>query len=103
MSVEIRDGEIIVDAQLLGELLDIPAPDVPTLMRARAITSVCERGVDAHAGQYRLSFFHQKRCARLSVDGEGNILRRSSIDMGERQPPESVQAPRDGKTAPGEA
>lgn len=93
MNVEIRDGEIIVDAQLLGELLDVPASDVPALMRARALTSVCERGVDAHAGQYRLSFFHQKRRARLSVDGDGNILRRSSIDIGERRSAELQLAP----------
>ncbi len=93
MNVEIRDGEIIVDAQFVGELLAIPASDVPALMRARAITSVCERGVDAHAGQYRLSFFYQEHLARLSVDGDGNILRRSSIDIGARRRAESQQAP----------
>lgn len=93
MNVEIRNGEIIVDAQLLGDLLDVPASDVPGLMRARAITSLCERGVEAHAGQYRLSFFYQKHCARLSIDGDGNILRRSSIEIGERRQQEPRQAP----------
>jgi hypothetical protein len=95
MKVEIRGEEIVVDAQLLGDLLDIPPADVPALMRARSITSICERGVDAHVGQFRLSFFYRNRRARLSVDRDGHILRRSSIDFGERQLPASMHRPGD--------
>jgi hypothetical protein len=57
MQVEIVNGDILVDAILRGELLHIPPAEVPTLIRTHAITSVCERGVDAHQGEYRLSFF----------------------------------------------
>ncbi len=90
MKVEIHGEEIVVDAQLLGELLDIPPAEVPALMRERSITSICERGVDAHVGQYRLSFFYRNRRARLSIDHYGHILNRSSIDFGERQLPASM-------------
>src|SRR5690242_3916201 len=95
MKVEIRGEEIVVDAQLLGDLLDIPPADVPALMRARSITSMCERGVDAHAGQYRLSFFYRNRRARLSVGGDGHILRQSAIDFGDRPLPASMHKPGD--------
>ncbi len=95
MNVEIHYGEIVIDAELLGELLSIPPSDVPALMRAQSITSICERGVDAHAGQFRLSFFYRNRRARLSVDREGHILRQSSIDFGDRQLPASMHRPGD--------
>nr|WP_296712338.1 DUF6522 family protein [Rhodoblastus sp.] len=91
MNIEIRDGEIEVDAELLGDLLKILPEEVPVLMRSRSITSICEHGVDDHVGQYRLSFFYRNRRARLSVDRDGNILRRSSIDFGERQLPASLR------------
>jgi hypothetical protein len=38
MQVEITDGDILVDAVLLGELLDIEPAGVSELMRAHAIT-----------------------------------------------------------------
>lgn len=90
MQVEITDGDILIDAALLGELLDVKPAEVPTLMRAHAITSFCERGVDAHQGQFRLSFFYRNRRARLSVDTSGDILRRSVIDFGQRPLPRAL-------------
>lgn len=90
MNVEIRDGEFVVGAELLGDLLDIPPSEISGLMRAGSITSTCERGVDAHDGQFRLSFFYRNRRARLSVDRDGHILRQSSINFGERPLPASM-------------
>lgn len=84
MQVEITNADIVVDAALLSELLAIPPADVQALMRKRAITSVCERGIDVHEGEYRLVFFYGNRRARLSVDSVGHILQRSIIDFGER-------------------
>jgi len=81
MQAEIRNGDIVVDAALVGQLLKIVPAEVPALMRAGAITSVCERGIDEHDGKYRLSFFYGSRRARLSMDAEGRILQRSSIDF----------------------
>ena len=84
MKVEVADGgEIVVDAALVGGLLNLSPEAVPELMRGNAITSICERGVDDHEGQYRLSFFYANRRARLSIDGAGNVIRRSVIDFGD--------------------
>lgn len=87
MQVEISDKTVMIDATLLGELLNVLPGDVPALMREHAITSVCERGVDTHEGEFRLSFFYRNRRARLSVDTSGQVLRRSIIDFGDRPLP----------------
>ena len=92
---EIADSDILIDAALLGELLEITPADVPTLMRAHAITSLCERGVDAHQGEFRLSFFYRSRRARLSNDTSGRVLRRSVIDFGQRKLPRTLHNPGD--------
>ncbi len=78
------DNTFLVDAELIGELLHLPASRVPGLMREGKITSACERGLDAHAGQFRLTFFYGNRRARLGTDSAGRILRRSAIDLGDR-------------------
>lgn len=87
MQVEISDKTVLIDATLLGELLNVLPGDVPALMREHAITSVCERGIDTHEGEFRLSFFYRNRRARLSVDTSGQVLRRSTIDFGDRPLP----------------
>ena len=89
MQVEINDKVILVDATLLGELLDVLPGDVPALMRDHAITSVCERGIDTE-GEFRLSFFYRNRRARLSVDGSGQVLRRSIVNFGDRPLPKAL-------------
>jgi len=94
VQVEINDTTILVDATVLGELLDVQPGDVPVLMRERAITSVCERGIDVHEGELRLSFFYRNRRARLSVDASGHVLRRSIINFGDRPSPKAPH--RDG-------
>lgn len=87
--VEITNGDIVVDAVLLGELLNIQPAEVPALMKAGAITSICEKGVGVDEGEYRLSFFYRNRRVRLGVDQSGRILRRSVIDFGDRPLPRS--------------
>lgn len=90
MSIEFAQDGIVIDATLVGRLFGIDPSHVPELMRTKAITSVCERGIDDHAGEYRLSFFFQNRRARLSIDGAGNVLRRSVIDFGDRALPRQL-------------
>jgi hypothetical protein len=87
MQVDIVDGTFVLDAALISELLDIPAADVAALMRSRAITSVCETGVDADQGTFRLNLFHGARHARLRVVATGRVLQRSIIDFGQRPLP----------------
>lgn len=79
-----EDGTFVVDASLISQLLRIPPSRVPELMREGKITSICERGLDEHAGEFRLTFFYGNRRARLGADSAGRILRRSAIDLGDR-------------------
>lgn len=84
MSVEMSGNDFVVDAGLIGTLLRLPAADVPGLLRDNAITSVCERGIDADQGQYRLSFFYRNRRARIRLAASGEILQRSSRQIAQR-------------------
>ena len=93
MQIEINGGEILIDADVLAPLLDVAAADVPELMRRQAITSICERGVDADDGRYRLSFFYRNRRVRLNVDPTGEIRKRMTIDFGEQKLPPQLHKP----------
>jgi hypothetical protein len=83
-AIEFSDNTFVVDAALIGELLHIPASRVPALMREGKITSACERGVDEHDDEFRLTFFYGSRRARLGTDPTGRIFRRSVVDFGDR-------------------
>jgi hypothetical protein len=96
--VEGNAGDFSVDAALVGELLDLAASDVLALMRDGKITSRCERGEGEHAGQYRLTFFHEGRRARLNVDAAGRIIKRSIIDYGEHPLPPALRRAGDGES-----
>lgn len=93
MRVEIAGGDIVVDAEMLAPMFDIPAEDVPGLMRTQAITSICERGAGEDEGRYRLSFFYRNRRVRLSIDPAGRVLQRSAVDFGERALPAQLHRP----------
>ena len=82
--IEFCDDAFVVDAALVGELLQLPASQVQVLMRSGSITSACERGIGEHAGEFRFSFFYGNRRARVSTDLEGRILRKSAVDFGGR-------------------
>jgi hypothetical protein len=90
-AIEISDDTFLVDAALIGKLLRISPTRVPALMREGHITSACERGMDEHAGEFRLSFFYRHRRARLSTDLTGRILRKTAIDFGDRPIPGTVR------------
>jgi hypothetical protein len=86
--IEFSGDTFLVDAALIGQLFHLPPSRVPVLMRQGMITSACERGVDAHEGEFRLTFFYLNRRARLSTDETGRILRRSVVDFGNRPIPD---------------
>ena len=90
-AVEFGDNTFLVYAALIGELLHIPASRVPVLMREGKITSACERGIDEHAGEFRLTFFYRNRRARLGTDPTGRILRKSVINFGDRPIPDALR------------
>lgn len=79
--------DIEIDAALVGELFGLPPAEVLALLKARAITGICERGIGEHEGEMRLSFFYGNRRARVSIGENGKVLRRSVIDFGDRPLP----------------
>ena len=83
-AVEIEDGAIEIDASIVGAGLGLEPQEVLNLIRSNAITSACEHGIDDDAGRYRLTFFYQSRRLRLIVDDCGRVVRRSTIDFGDR-------------------
>jgi len=89
-AIEFSDNTFVVDAALIGDLLQVPATSVPILMREGRITSACERGIGEDEGEFRLTFFHRNRRARLITDPAGRVLRRSAIDFGDRPMPDTV-------------
>ena len=79
--IEIGDEGFVVDAAIVAEAFGLPAPDIQPMMRSGAITSRCEKGVDADAGRWRLTFFHAGRAVRLTVDEAGELLTKSTFDV----------------------
>jgi hypothetical protein len=86
------NDDIEIDAALVGELFNLPPAEVLALLKASAITSICERGVDEHEGETRLNFFYGNRRARVSLDENGKVLRRSVIDFGAQPLPRRARA-----------
>jgi hypothetical protein len=91
MRVDRNEDGFCVDAPMLASLFRVPASEVLPLMRAGQITSVCERGESEHAGRHRLTFYFGNRRARVEVDEEGLVLRRSVVDFGERPLPAAMR------------
>lgn len=69
--------EIEVDGQRVAQALGLEAATFRQLLEQRKITVLCERGIDEDAGQYRATFYHDRRRVRLVVDCEGRILSES--------------------------
>ena len=84
---------IQVDAAIVAEGLGIAASLVPALIRSGSITSLCERGEGDDEGPYRLTFFHEGKRLRMVVDFGGRLIRRSSIDFGDRPLPPGLRKP----------
>jgi hypothetical protein len=80
--VEIQDGVIQIDANVVGLHLGLELFEVQKLIREGKLTSSCERGIDEDDGRYRLTFFHGGRRLRLITDEAGRIIRRTLIDFG---------------------
>lgn len=82
------DG-IYIDAALIADGLGLDPASVPPCMQTGEIRSVCERGIDADDGRYRLTFFRPGHRVRLVVGTGGQVHQRSSIAFG--RPAEVVQ------------
>ena len=84
-TVSIQDGEFNIDAALIAADLCLDPAVILEGIRQRKITTLCERGIDAGAGHYRLTFFHAQRRLRLIVDKDGTIIHRSVEDRGRKR------------------
>lgn len=89
--VEFQDNGISIDASLVAEGLGMEPSTFQAPIREGKITSLCERGIDQDAGQYRLTFFHGSHRLRFIIDLEGKVLRRSLLNFGDRPLPASAR------------
>lgn len=69
-----------VDADLVAAAFGLGPAELREKMRTGEVTSLCEKGQDADAGRFRLTFRHAGRALRLIVDDEGHILTRATFD-----------------------
>ncbi|HLH11083.1 MAG TPA: DUF6522 family protein [Methylovirgula sp.] len=84
-SITFLGESIEVDAAIIAEGLGLSPARLQERMREGGITSLCERGIDADEGRYRLTFLSPGRSFRLVVDAQGNILERSRVDGSPRR------------------
>lgn len=77
--VDVGSDGFIVDAGLVAKAFGVTEADVQTFMKSGDITSRCEKGIDEDAGRWRLTFFHQDRALRLTLDESGQILGQSTF------------------------
>ena len=94
MRVEVGDKDLTVDCETLAPMLGVQPSDIPGLLRIKAITSLCEKGIDEHEGEFRLTFFFKGRRARILVGPSGTVLGRSVIDFGDRPLPPALRRDR---------
>jgi hypothetical protein len=77
-----RDGAgFVVQAALLAEAFGMTEAAVRAAMRDGHLTSLCEAGVEADLGRWRLTFRHADRACRFTVDAEGTILASSRFPV----------------------
>lgn len=77
-----RDGSgFVVPATLLAQACKLTEDRIRQAMRDGSLTSVCETGVDADAGRWRLTFRHAGRACRFTVDEAGTILSTSRFPV----------------------
>lgn len=69
-----------VNAATLAAAFGMDIAQLREKMGAKEVTSLCEKGVDADAGRFRLTFRHARRVVRLTIDDTGTILNQSSFD-----------------------
>lgn len=69
----------VVDAELLADAFGIAPAAVPIMLRSGKITSQCETGTGEDTGRWRLTFYSEERALRLTVNGVGTVLARSTF------------------------
>lgn len=91
--LEFGDDGIQVDAAIVANGLGIAPTLLLERMRDGRITSLCEKGIDADSGRYRLTFFSENRRFCLIVNESGTIVQHSALDFGAMPLPPWVRKP----------
>jgi hypothetical protein len=88
--VVFEQDDIRVDATLIADAFRIPPQTVLERIRAGQITTLSERGVDADAGRFRITFVLGAGRLRLLIDAEGNVIERSLVVRKQKEGAPSV-------------
>lgn len=83
-AISFEDGTITVDPALVAKALQLDPEALRAALHSGEVTTLCEKGEDADAGRYRLTFFSPNRRLRLIVDEAGTVLQSSSADYRRR-------------------
>jgi len=75
MRITMDNGQPIIDAAHLADLLDLTPAQFKEQMRDGEVTSLFEKGVGNDAKTCRLSFFHDGLRVRLTCTEDGHLLR----------------------------
>jgi len=76
--IDLAEGAVNVNAAIIAADLGLRPDGVLGALRDGRLTAVCEKGVDQHSGQWRLTFYHEGRRLQLIVDQSGRVLERSA-------------------------
>ena len=62
------DADMTVDAEAIAPLLHLSPEQFMNNLRRGVITQLTERGVDEHAGLFRVTFRYRNRCCRIVLN-----------------------------------
>lgn len=87
------DGPPEIDAAVVADAFGLETSEVRRLMRAGTITGKVYRGVDDDAGTWLCHLFHGNGRLTVVMADDGRVIRRSTIDFGDRPLPPSLRRP----------
>ncbi|MFZ4687791.1 MAG: DUF6522 family protein [Polymorphobacter sp.] len=93
--IEIDDAgqAFTVPAETIAAGLKLDPADVQALLKAGAIATACEAGVDEDFGTFRLTFSTRHRRLRLVIDALGDVVSQSVLDFGSQPLPPATRRP----------
>ncbi len=78
--VTLTADEFQVDLAIVAAAFGLEPVGLQERMRAGDVVSLCERGEGIDAGRFRLTFRHVGRVLRMTLAGEGRVLKRRTFD-----------------------
>ena len=77
-AVNIDDGEIAIDAEVLAPRLGLTVDALKENMAKGRVVGVAEKGMDEDAGRTRLTFRYRARIWRVVVEADGRLVEEPS-------------------------